>query len=293
VQTANPELMTNILDGRALAQTLKTKLKEEVEQLQLKYKAVPHLVNLLVGEDHPGMVYAQSVKKAAEALGILCELKIFPNDIDQTKIFEYIHLLNNRNDISAVMVYKPFPKHIHYESIFSEIHPDKEIEGVGAANLGKLILRESKLLPPTPAAVMELIRLTGINLSGKEAVVIGRSEIVGKPVSLLLLEQSATVTICHSKTNDLPDHVKKADIVVSAVGKPNFVKGEWIKKGAIVIDVGTNQVGDKLVGDVDFESASKNAGYITPVPGGVGPVTVLMLLRNAIEAFKMQRTIQP
>jgi methylenetetrahydrofolate dehydrogenase (NADP+) / methenyltetrahydrofolate cyclohydrolase len=292
VQTANPELMANILDGRALAQTLKNQLKEEVAQLQQEYGAVPHIVNVLVGENHAGSVYAQSVKKAAEALGISSEIKIFSTDVTQNKIMEYVHLLNNQNDVTGVMVYKPFPQHIHFESIFSEIRSDKEIEGVGAANLGKLILRESKLLPPTPAAVMELIRLSHINLAGKEAVVIGRSEIVGKPVSLLLLEQSATVTICHSKTNDLPDHVKNADIVVVAVGKPNFVKGEWIKKGAIIIDVGTNPLGDKLVGDVDFEGASQNAAYITPVPGGVGPVTVLMLLRNAIEAFKMQRTIQ-
>jgi methylenetetrahydrofolate dehydrogenase (NADP+)/methenyltetrahydrofolate cyclohydrolase len=292
VQTANPELMTNILDGRALAQTLKNQLKEDVAQLQKKYGAVPHLVNLLVGENHPGTVYAQSQKKAAEFVGMSCELKNFPDTVKQNELAQSIQNLNAQKNITGIMLHKPLPASIQYNALINMIDPAKEMEGMGSSNMGKLVLGEAKLIPATPAAVMELIRLSGINLCGKKAVVIGRSEIVGKPVSLLLLKQSATVTVCHSQTVDLISHVKEADVLVVAVGKACFVKGDWIKKGAVVIDVGINQVGDKIVGDVDFESASQNAGYITPVPGGVGPVTVLMLLRNAIEAFKMQRTIQ-
>jgi methylenetetrahydrofolate dehydrogenase (NADP+)/methenyltetrahydrofolate cyclohydrolase len=189
------------------------------------------------------------------------------------------------------MAYKPVPKQIDFKTLANSIAPLKDWEGINVTNMGKMMLGEGHIVPCTPAAVMELIRSAGVNLRGKEAVVVGRSEIVGKPLILLLLTQNATVTVCHSGTSEreLIGHVGRADVLVVAVGKPAFIKGEWVKQGAIVVDVGINRVGEKIVGDIEFEKASQRAGFITPVPGGVGPVTAVMLMRSGIEAFKIQQ----
>lgn len=287
--------VAQILDGKALAQKLKDALKKEVADLQQDFGSVPRLVNIMVGHDPSAHAYAGSQKKVAEYIGIKYELEILPGDTTQQKLIDIIKKLDADPGVHGIMTYKPVPNHIDFRSITNYISANKDLEGVNATNMGKMMLGESHIVPCTPAAVMEHIRSTGINLRGKEAVIVGRSEIVGKPLILLLLAQNATVTVCHQSTNEagaLIGHVGGADILIVAVGKASFVKGEWVKQGAIVIDVGINKVGSEIVGDVEFEGASRRASFITPVPGGVGPVTVMMLMRNGIEAFKAQHQIK-
>ena len=285
-------MSAKLLDGKILAAALKESLKKEVEELKKKFGRGPVLASVIAGDDAAASAYANSQKKTADYIGIEYKLINLPSDISQKEFLHQIGLLNADKTVSGILILNPTPPQIDYAAAMNHVGPSKEIEGVNAANIGKMVLTEAKIIPCTPASVMEHIKSTGVKLRGKEAVVVGRSEIVGKPVSLLLLAQSATVTICHSGTSDagtLADHVRRADIVVAAVGKAGFIKGEWIKEGAIVIDVGINKVNDKIVGDVEFETAQKKAGYITPVPGGVGPLTVVMLMKNCIEAFKEQR----
>ena len=282
-------MSAKLLDGKVLAARAKDSLKKEVEDLKKKTGKAPSLVNIMIGDDAGAGAYAASQKKTAEYIGISYRLISLPSGTSEAEVLKQIEGLNKDASVHGVMIHQPVPPKIRYESIINSLKPAKDIEGMGTSNLGKILLGEAKIFPCTPAAVMEHIKSTGEKLRGKEAVVVGRSEIVGKPVSFLLLQESATVTICHSGTSDagkLIEHVKRADIVVAAVGKPEFVKGDWIKKGAIVVDVGINKVGDQLVGDVEFERAKENAAYITPVPGGVGPVTVCMLMKNCLEAFK-------
>jgi len=284
-------MSAQLLDGRALANQIKTRLQKEIEELLKATGGVPHLKNIMIGEDASAIAYANSQKKVAEQIGIQYELVNLPKDVSQKELISLIEQLNHDHKVHGIMIYKPVPKHIDYQAAVNCVDSRKDLEGINATNMGRMLLAENSLIPCTPAAVMEHIRSTGVDLRGKEAVIVGRSEIVGKPLSLLLLQQNATVTVCHSGTSKagrLEEHVVRGDVVVVAVGQPNFVKGEWIKKGAIVIDVGINQVGEKLVGDVEFESAKARASYITPVPGGVGPVTVVMLMKNAIEAYKLQ-----
>ncbi len=280
-----------ILDGKALAQKLKDDLKKEVERLKKDFGAVPRLVNIMVSADPGAISYANSQKKTAEYIGLKYELQNFPADITQPKLSDVIKKLNADTSVHGIMAYKPLPKHIDFKAIANAIAPAKDLEGINATNMGKMVLGEAHIVPCTPGAVMEHIRATGVSLRGKEAVVVGRSEIVGKPLVLLLLAQNATVTVCHSATGTekLSEHVGRADILVVAVGKAAFIKGEWVKRGSIVIDVGINKVGERIVGDVAFETASQRASFITPVPGGVGPLTVIMLMRNGIEAFKIQQ----
>src|SRR3989344_1893182 len=278
-------MSTQLLDGKVLAGNLKESLKNEVEKLKQTTGAVPHLVNVMVGNDPSAGAYANSQKKIAEQIGLHYELVNLPQSTTQSELIQYISKLNKDPGVHGVMVYKPVPAQINHREVSNCIAAVKDLEGVNATNIGKIFLGEASIIPCTPAAVMEHLRSTGVSLRGKEAVIVGRSDIVGKPLILLLLQQHATVTVCHSATSEaghLAEHVGRADVVVAAVGKADFVKGEWIKKGAIVIDVGINQVGDKLVGDVEFAAAVKRASYITPVPGGVGPVTAVMLMRNGI-----------
>jgi len=245
----------------------------------------------MVGEDPSACSYTNAQKKVAQDIGISYELKVLPLKISQQELVSFISDLNQDKKVQGIMLHKPLPKHIDYRQVSDGILPLKDVEGMNISNLGKMMLNAMQLVPCTPAAVMEHLKALKIPLRGKEVVIIGRSEIVGKPLALLMLKESATVTICHTGTQDagkLVEHVKRADIVVAAVGKAGFVKGEWLKSGAIVIDVGINQVENKIVGDVDFESAQEKASFITPVPGGVGPVTVVMLMKNAIESFKAQ-----
>jgi len=212
-------------------------------------------------------------------------------NISQGELTDFIEKLNKDKDVTAVIVQLPLPKQINSRIIPEFIDAKKDAEGMNPVNLGKVLLADHTIAPCTPLAVMELLKLSGVNLYGKEAVVVGHSEIVGKPLSLMLLKEFATTRVCHIATGErgsLADHVKEAEILVVAVGKAGLVKGEWIKKKAIVIDVGINRVGDKLVGDVEFDEAARRAGFITPVPGGVGPLTVTMLMKNVIEAYKVQ-----
>src|SRR3989338_363376 len=284
-------MTAKLLDGKILAASLKESLKNEIEALKKSTGKTPKLKNIMIGNDPSADAYANSQKKGAEALGIHYALVNLPPDISQKDVIRHIQEINRDSTVHGIMIYKPVPSQIDYSEIMNCVDPLKDVEGMNYANLGKLLVGDTKIFPCTPAAAMEHIKSTGVKLRGKEAVIVGRSEIVGKPLSLLLLQESATVTICHSGTSDagaLSTHLKRADIVVAAMGKPGFIKGEWIKKGAIVIDVGINKVNDKITGDVEFDAASQNAAFITPVPGGVGPVTVVMLMRNALEAFKYQ-----
>lgn len=284
-------MSAQILDGKILAQRIKDELKKEAGELKKKTGKVPCLVNVMVGKDASALNYALSQQRCAQHIGLEYRQEALPEKASQEELEDTIEKLNGDFKVNGILLYKPVPKHIDYAKASELIHPDKSLEGVNITNFGRMLLSQTRLVPCTAAAVMEHIKTTGVYLRGKEAVVVGRSEIVGKPLSVLLLAQHATVTICHSGTHEakrLIEHIHRADILVAAVGKPQMVQGEWIKEDAIVIDVGINQVDNKIVGDVDFESAKERASFITPVPGGVGPVTVVMLMRNAIEAFKLQ-----
>jgi methylenetetrahydrofolate dehydrogenase (NADP+)/methenyltetrahydrofolate cyclohydrolase len=280
--------LAKLLEGKPLAQNLKEEIKQQVSAL--KQKLV--LASIQVGENAGAEAYAKSQKKTAEGLGIDYQFHKLGADTTEDKLIEFIQKLNNDKSVNGIIIQMPLPAQIDYKKISQFILPEKDVEGMHPVNIGKILFGKAKILPCTPAAVMELLNSTGVDLYGKEVVVVGHSEIVGKPLSLLLLEKFATVTVCHigtSKAGKLEEHVRKAEILIVAVGKAGLIKGEWIKEGAIVIDVGINRVGDKIVGDVEFEAAEKRASYITPVPGGVGPLTVTMLMRNLVEAATLQR----
>ncbi len=286
-------MSAKILDGKILAKKLSDALAGEVSVLKAQTAKNVRMVNVIVGEDHGASAYANSQKRVAAQVGIDYELLTLAADISQSKLEYELDRLSEDASINAVMLHKPLSHGLDFQSAVKHISVLKDVEGLNAPNLGQLLLGGTKILPCTPAAVMaHLEAIEGFSLRGKEAVVVGRSEIVGKPVALLLLAQSATVTVCHSgtdKAGKLQEHISRADILVAAIGKANFIQGQWIKKGAVVIDVGINSLDGKMVGDVDFESAKLHAGFITPVPGGVGPVTVVCLMRNALEAFKLQQ----
>ena len=251
----------------------------------------PLLAAVQLGDNPAADVYFKSQIKCAGELGLEYQQHKLEADIAQDKFFDFVDSLNNNKGVSAIFVQMPLPKHIDSRLLYKHISPSKDAEGMHPENLGKLFFGKARLIPCTAASVMELLRAAGVNLYGKEAVIVGHSEIVGKPLSLLLLEQFATTTVCHIATGErglTAEHIKRAEVLIVAVGKANLIKGEWIKEGAIVIDVGINKVGDKIVGDVEFTEAAKRASWITPVPGGVGPLTVTMLMRNLVEAAKLQ-----
>lgn len=283
-------MSAQLLEGKAIAAKIKENLKKEIGTLKQK----PKLVSIQVGENPASAVYIKSQKKNAENLGIEYELKTLDAKTTQNSLIEDIKALNQDKKVSGVIVQLPLPKGIDHRVVMSSIAPLKDAEGMHPENLGHVLLGDSKLAPCTAQAAMELIDSTGVKLYGKEAVVVGHSEIVGKPLSLLLLNKFVTTTVCHIATGErgvLPEHVKRGEILVVAVGKAGLVKGDWIKEGAIVIDVGINRVGDKLVGDIEFEKAKEKASFITPVPGGIGPLTVTMLMKNVVNAFKLQHKI--
>lgn len=274
-----------LIDGKAIAQKIRLQLRDQVSAFKKEKGFVPGLATILVGENPASQVYIKSKIKACEEVGMVSRHVTYPASISQSELLEAIDKLNNDPSVHGILVQLPLPKHIDEPSVIQKILPQKDVDGFSPFNMGCLASGLESLRPCTPFGVMKLIEEIGYDLSGKNAVVLGRSNIVGKPVALMLLEKSATVTICHSKTKNLSEVIKQADVVIAAIGKPQFVKGDWIKKGAVVIDVGINRLADgKLVGDVDFESASKNASWITPVPGGVGPMTIAMLLWNTLRA---------
>ena len=247
------------------------------------------LAVVIVGNDPASRVYVNSKKKACEEIGIHSEEYALPEETTEAELLELVEKLNKKDDINGILVQLPLPSHIDEEKIINAIVPQKDVDAFHPVNVGKIMIGNYDFLPCTPAGVMELIKESGIDVAGKECVVIGRSNIVGKPQAMMLLHKNGTVTICHSKTKDLPTKVKKADIVVAAVGVPKMVKGDWIKDGAVVIDVGMNRLENgKLAGDVDFDECEKHASAITPVPGGVGPMTIAMLMKNTVKAAKLK-----
>ncbi|KAG9890341.1 FTHFS-domain-containing protein, partial [Aureobasidium melanogenum] len=282
------------IDGTAIAKSIRERINQEITEKQAanpRYK--PSLKIVQVGDRSDSSTYVRMKLKAATEANIECDLEKYPEDISESELLYHIERFNNDPSIHGILVQLPVPKHISEHAVTSAVADEKDVDGFGVANIGELAKRGGKPLftPCTPKGVMVLLSESGVDIKGKNAVVIGRSDIVGSPVSYLLKNADATVTVCHSKTKDLPGYVKEADIVVAAIGVPGFVKGEWLKEGAVVIDVGTNYIpdetkksGQRLVGDVDYESAVQVASQITPVPGGVGPMTVAMLLRNVVDS---------
>ncbi len=262
--------------------------------MALKEKGIfPGLAVIIVGDDPASRVYVNNKKKACEDLGIYSEEYALPAETTEEELLCLVNKLNNDDSISGILVQLPVPKHIDEKTILDAINPKKDVDAFHPVNVGKIMVGDFDFVPCTPAGVMELIKESGIDVAGKDCVVVGRSNIVGKPQAMLLLHQNGTVTICHSRTKNLKEKTKNADILVAAVGIPNFIKGDMIKPGAVVIDVGINRIAEKkLVGDVDFEEAEKVAGAITPVPGGVGPMTIAMLMRNTLKAAEINGTKQ-
>jgi methylenetetrahydrofolate dehydrogenase (NADP+) / methenyltetrahydrofolate cyclohydrolase len=275
-----------IIDGKKIAADLRSQLKQEVDELQSKYKSVPGLTVILVGEDVPSKIYVKNKEKSAIEVGISSEVIKYPANLKEKVLLEKIEELNNNHKVSGILVQLPLPKHIDKRKVIEAIKHEKDVDGFHPMNVGNLSSGYDSSIPCTPLGCSLLIKQVEKNLSGKHAVVIGRSNLNGKPMTQLLLKENCTVTITHSKTQDLKTECLRADIIIAAVGIPKLVKGDWVKKGAIVIDVGINKTEAGLVGDVDFEEVSKVAKAITPVPGGAGPMTIACLLSNTVECFK-------
>jgi len=274
-----------IISGKEIGALVRADLKKEVDQLKAQ-GTTPGLAVILVGEDPASQTYVKNKEKACLELGIHSEVYRVPRDTTQEQVLKMVRDLNGRPEIHGVLVQLPLPDHIEENAVIHEIKPEKDVDGFTPVNVGNLLIGGECFVPCTPNGIMELLDRAGVQLKGKTAVVVGRSNIVGKPVAILLLQRHATVTICHSRTADLPGVCRTADVLIVAVGKPQMVKGDWVKEGAVVIDVGVNRVGDKLVGDVEFETAKERASAITPVPGGVGPMTITMLMKNTIAAAR-------
>ena len=293
--------MTIIIDGKEISKKLREELNKEIKDLKKKYNAVPGLAVVQVGNVAASSVYVKAKTKSAKEVGIEVIDHHLEESISEEELLNLIEELNTQNNVSGILVQLPLPKHMNEQLILDSINPDKDADGFHPLNVGKLSIAshndENLLIPCTPYGCLLMLKGLNIELAGKNAVVVGRSNIVGKPMAQLLIKESCTVTVAHSKTKDLPGVCQNADIVVAAVGRPKMIKGEWIKKGAIVIDVGINRIEveidgerkNKLVGDVDYKEAEKNASAITPVPGGVGPMTIACLLRNTTIAFKNSR----
>ena len=280
-----------IIDGKAISAKTKEELKTEVAALKEQGISVG-LAVIIVGDDPASRVYVNNKKKACELLGIYSEEYALPADTDMASLLVLIDELNNRSDINGILCQLPLPKHLDEKAVINAISPDKDVDAFHPVNVGKIMIGDFDFLPCTPAGVMRLIDETGVSVEGKNCVVIGRSNIVGKPMAMLLLHRNATVTICHSKTVNLSEITSKADILVAAVGRANFVTPDMVKDGAVVIDVGMNRPADgKLCGDVDFEAVKDKCSYITPVPGGVGPMTIAMLMANTVTAAKKQNNL--
>lgn len=276
--------MAKILSGKEVSKRIKDELKNE--NAELKNKGIyAGLAVVLVGDDSASKVYVNNKKKACEEIGIYSEEHLLPADTAEEDLLALIEQLNKNPKISGILVQLPLPEGLDEEKVINSIDPKKDVDAFHPINVGKIMIGNYDFVPCTPAGIMELIKESGIDICGRECVVVGRSNIVGKPMSMLLLHANGTVTVCHSRTKNLAEKTKNADILVAAVGIPNFITGDMIKAGAVVIDVGINRLENgKLTGDVDFESAEKKASAITPVPGGVGPMTIAMLMKNTLKA---------
>lgn len=277
-----------LIKGEELIAKLREDKARQLQDLYAKTNKVPGLAVIIVGENPASLSYVASKQKRSESLGFYSEIRRLPEDTTQEELLKVIDELNEDNKIHGFMLQLPLPEHLDTHEALEAIDPEKDVEGANPVNMGKLFSDEEGFLPCTAYSIMLMIEHTREPVRGKSAVIIGRSNIVGKPLSLLLLRRNASVTICHSRTENLSEICSKADILVSATGEPGLVKGDWVKPGATVIDVGVSQLEDKLVGDVAFEEVEEVAGWISPVPGGVGPITITVLMKNTLEAFKQR-----
>ncbi len=275
-----------VVSGKDLADRMRAELREKVNLFIEEKKVVPHLVVILMGDDPGSISYVTGKQKGCEQTNMKSTLIKLPVETKEEELLDIVQKLNQDNTVHGILVQLPLPKHINEGKIINAISIEKDVDGFSPINVGKMVLNEECFLPCTPAGIIKLIKETNLDMSGKHAVVLGRSNIVGKPVAHLLLRENATVTICHSRTKNLKEFTKEADILIAAIGKPKFVTADMIKPGAVVIDVGVNRLDNKLCGDVDFENALEVASYITPVPRGVGPMTITMLLENTLVACK-------
>ena len=281
-------MTATIIDGKAIAQAIHEELKAEVASLRAARGAEPGLAMVLVGDNPASQIYVKTKQRACAEVGIASFPYELPASVSQDKLLALIEELSKNPEVHGILVQLPLPDRLDEEAVLAAVDPAKDVDGFHPMNISRLVAGKAELLPCTPAGIIELLDRTDIPIEGAEAVVIGRSAIVGKPLALLLLHRHATVTICHTRTRDLAATARRADILIAAAGRPAVVTGEMVKPGACVIDVGINRVGEKLVGDVDFEAAAAVAGAITPVPGGVGPMTVAMLLSNTLTACRLQ-----
>jgi methylenetetrahydrofolate dehydrogenase (NADP+)/methenyltetrahydrofolate cyclohydrolase len=275
-----------IIDGKKEAQLLRDEIKKEIESLKSKNNKVPGLSVILIGDFVPSQIYVKNKERNAKEVGINSDIIRYAKDVSEQEVLKKIKELNNNEAVSGILVQLPLPPQINKEKIINAINPLKDVDGFHPINVGNLSSGYNATVPCTPLGCLLLIKKIEPNLSGKHAIIIGRSNLNGKPMAQLLLKENCTVTIVHSKTKDLKTECLKADILVAAVGVPNLVKSDWVKKDSIVIDVGINKVGDKIVGDVEFETVKEKVKAITPVPGGVGPMTIACLLKNTLECFK-------
>jgi methylenetetrahydrofolate dehydrogenase (NADP+)/methenyltetrahydrofolate cyclohydrolase len=279
--------MADIIDGKAVAKEVQQQIKQEVEGLERRWGIVPGLAVVLVGDDPASHIYIRNKERACKEVGIQSFEHLLPATIPEKELLALVHQLNKDKNVHGILLQLPLPAHIHAEKVLEAIAPQKDVDGFHPVSQGRLVLGADGFKPCTPMGIMRLLASVGCDPKGKNAVVVGRSNIVGKPVALLLLEKHATVTICHSRTANLREEVGRADILVVAIGKAGLVRGEWVKPGAVVIDVGVNRLPNgKLAGDVEFDTAKERASAITPVPGGVGPMTICMLLFNTLKAAK-------
>ena len=284
--------MNTIIDGKAISARVREQVRIETEALRAR-GITPGLAVIIVGDDPASRVYVNNKKKACADVGFVSEEYALPADTSQEELLTLVKSLNQRSDINGILCQLPLPKGLDDKAVIETIAPIKDVDAFHAQNVGKIMLGEYSFLPCTPAGVMELLDSAGVELKGKEAVVVGRSNIVGKPMAMLLLHRHATVTICHSRTVDLPSVTRRADILVAAVGRPKFITADMVKEGAVVIDVGMDRdENGKLCGDVDFENVAPKCSAITPVPGGVGPMTIAMLMRNTLTAAKLQNGVE-
>ena len=279
--------MAEIIDGKYVSSVIRSKIAEEIVEFKSETGVVPGLAVVIVGENPASLVYVRNKKKACEQVGINSYEIALPADVSEAELIAEVNRLNGDPAVHGILVQLPLPAHINEEAVINTIDPRKDVDAFHPSNVGKIMIGNYTFLPCTPAGIMDLLEYYNVNVSGKKCVVLGRSNIVGKPMAHLLLEKNGTVTVCHSRTANLKEEIKAADILVVAIGKPEFVKADMIKPGAVVIDVGINRTADgKLVGDVDFAAVSELASFITPVPGGVGPMTITTLLKNTLTAAK-------
>lgn len=282
--------MTKIIDGKSISSFVKDKIREEVSYLKANSITVG-LAVIIVGEDQASQLYVANKRKACENLGIMSETHYLPENTSQKELLELVDNLNKDKNINGILVQLPLPAHLDEKVVINAILPEKDVDAFHPVNVGKIMQGDYDFVPCTPAGIMEMLKYEDIDLTGKHCVIIGRSNIVGKPMAMLMLHKNATVTICHSKTENLKDICKQADILVVAIGKPNFVNSDYVKPGAVVIDVGINRVDGKFCGDVDFEDVVDKVSAITPVPGGVGPMTIAMLMKNTLTAALKQNNL--